>query len=221
MRGLPTWSRRGYSAAWTARRDLPGEVLYVALGDSAAQGLGASRPELGYVGVLADRISAVSAHTVRVVNLSVSGAKIADVVEDQLPGLAELAPDVVTVAVGGNDIRTFDERHFAARAHRMIVALPEHAIVADVPCFWGGRSEQRALVAARIIRDAAEARGLAVAQLHRATEARRNQRARTDFALDMFHPNDAGYAVWAGAFDDAVTARAAALVDGGSTGAGG
>ena len=208
MRGLPTWSKRRYARVWADRAEVPGEVLYVALGDSAAQGIGASAPEAGYVGLLADRIAAVSARSVRVMNLSVSGAKVADVLADQIPRLRELSPDILTIDIGGNDIRRFDEVAFTRDTGSLMTALPEHSIVADVPCFYGGRSEERAQLAAGIMRQAASGRGHTVVELHEATEARRDARERNDFALDLFHPNDSGYRVWATAFAPAVEARA-------------
>lgn len=55
---------------WSVPRGEPGELLYVALGDSAAQGIGASSPETGYVGVLAARLRASTGRSVEVVNLS-------------------------------------------------------------------------------------------------------------------------------------------------------
>ena len=66
------------SAWWREQAKVDGDLLYVALGDSTAQGIGASRPVNGYVGILADRIRALSGRTVRTVNLSVSGARVAD-----------------------------------------------------------------------------------------------------------------------------------------------
>ncbi len=63
------------SAWWREHAKTEGDLLYVALGDSTAQGIGASRPGNGYVGILADRIRALSGRTVRTVNLSVSGAR--------------------------------------------------------------------------------------------------------------------------------------------------
>lgn len=214
LRGLPTWSKRRYALAWADRAAIDGDILYVALGDSAAQGLGASAPEFGYVGLLADRIVAASGHTVRVVNLSVSGAKIADVLADQLPPLRDLDPDILTVDIGANDIRRFDESVFTRDTRTLMSALPTPSIVGDVPCFYSGRSEGWAQVAARIMREAASARGHTVVGLHAATEARRDARERNDFALDLFHPNDSGYRVWADAFAPAVDARARELAGG-------
>ena len=60
-----------------ALRLLPAEpavsVLYVALGDSTVEGVGASSPARNYVGQLHERLSAVYPRA-RVVNLGVGGA---------------------------------------------------------------------------------------------------------------------------------------------------
>ena len=45
---------------WSVPRGEAGGLLYVALGDSAAQGIGASHPDRGYVGLLADRLRAAT-----------------------------------------------------------------------------------------------------------------------------------------------------------------
>jgi len=59
---------------WAAPKGEPGGILYVALGDSVAQGIGASGPERGYVGLLAERLRIATGRPVLVVNLSRSGA---------------------------------------------------------------------------------------------------------------------------------------------------
>lgn len=52
-----------------------GTLTYVALGDSAGVGVGVDDPAQGYVGVIAKRLAETTGQTVRVVNLSVTGAK--------------------------------------------------------------------------------------------------------------------------------------------------
>jgi len=80
----------GYRTYWAGPRGEPGGLVYVALGDSAAQGIGASHPERGYVGLLAERIREQTGRPVQVVNLSRSGATVRDLLDTQLSPLREL-----------------------------------------------------------------------------------------------------------------------------------
>ncbi len=84
---------------WSTPRGEPGGLLYVALGDSAAQGIGASGPDRGYVSLIAQRLRVASKQPVEVVNLSRSGARISDVLSRQIPALEALGrrPDLITV----------------------------------------------------------------------------------------------------------------------------
>jgi acyl-CoA thioesterase-1 len=178
----------------------PGGLVYVALGDSTAQGIGASRPERGYVGLLADRLRAATGRPVQVINLSRSGAKVADVVADQLSGLAHLSPDVVTVGVGANDVKRYDGAEFHRDVDALVAGLPAGTFVADVPWFMHGAIGRTSGEAAEYLAGTAAARGLPVASLYRATRDRGWGAMLTDFAADWFHPNDRGHRVWADAF---------------------
>ena len=201
-----------HSAFWRAQRRESGDLLYVALGDSAAQGIGASRPDRGYVGLIAHRIRSETGRSVRVANLSLAGGRLSDVLEKQLPALAKLAPDIVTVAVGANDMADFDAARFEQQVARLCAALPRHAIIAEVPSFYLGRFERNVRLANDILRRLARRHGLRVARLHRSTVQR--TAARTvlrDVAGDFFHPNDRGHAVWASAFAPHVTEAAASV----------
>jgi acyl-CoA thioesterase I len=185
---------------WSQPRGEPGGLLYVALGDSAAQGIGASSPDRGYVGLLAERLRQETGAQVQVVNLSASGARIDDVVRDQLPLLRELSPDIVTVAVGGNDVRDLDPDDFARRVAALTSSLPDGTLMADVPYFMHGRWQRDAEAAAQVVRDQAAAAGLVAVPLHEAQRARGWSAMITDFSADWFHPNDRGHRVWADAF---------------------
>ncbi|MCW2606370.1 MAG: esterase [Frankiales bacterium] len=187
-------------AYWSAPRGDPGGLLYVALGDSAAQGVGASSPGRGYVGLLADRLRTTTGGPVQVVNLSVSGARVRDVLRDQVPELLSLHPDVVTVAVGGNDVRGYDAARFDDDVTALTAALPPEAVVADVPYYMHGHWERDARGAAGVLRSRARARGLAVVPLHAALERQGLRAMFTQFAPDLFHPDDDGHRVWADAF---------------------
>ena len=79
---------------------------FVAIGDSFTEGLEDLDPGGGYRG-WADRVAvALSAQRpgFRYANLAVRGKRLGEVVAEQLPRAVELAPDLVSLAAGGNDI---------------------------------------------------------------------------------------------------------------------
>lgn len=185
---------------WRSRAKLSGELLYVAIGDSAAQGIGATSPNRGYVGLLAEHMRRTTGRTVRVVNLSVSGATVALAVRDQLPRFATLTPDLVTVAIGANDIAQWDAAAFDSEITTLFGALPAHALVADLPCFHLPRNERKVAEANSVLRVRAASHGLTVIPLHATTKRSGLRSVATHVANDLFHPNDRGYQVWAEAF---------------------
>ena len=189
-----------HSQWWRDHAKEKGELLYVAIGDSAAQGIGASKPNRGYVGILADHIRLSTERTVRVINLSVSGATVHLAVRDQLPRFVKLDPDVVTIAIGANDIALWDATLFETGIRQIFAALPAHAIVADLPCFHLPHNERKVAVANGILRGVAAEFGLSVVPLHTTTKRQGLRSVATQFANDFFHPNDRGYRVWAEAF---------------------
>lgn len=111
------------------------ELRYVALGDSAAQAVGASSPEAGYVAAVAQHLAGLTGRDVALFNLSVSGAKATDVLGDQLPRLADLGftPDVLTLGIGGNDIvdRRISVQAFLDTMTEVLAKLPPGSFVAD------------------------------------------------------------------------------------------
>ncbi|TWX38396.1 SGNH/GDSL hydrolase family protein [Frigoribacterium sp. ACAM 257] len=200
-----------HSAWWRDRFDRKGALLYVALGDSTAQGIGASSPARSYVGRLSVRMRHATRSSVRVVNLSVSGATTWLCRKDQLPKLEKYQPDVVTVAIGANDVIDFDAETFERNLRHIYGALPTHAIVADLPTMWIPEREHRIAEANAIVRRLADEFGLTVAPLYDTTRKQGLVRTFRNSAGDLFHPNDRGYRVWASAFEPAVAARVARI----------
>lgn len=198
---------------WREQRALTGELLYVAIGDSAAQGIGASRPGLSYVGLVANHVRQSTGRSVRVVNLSVSGARVREALAGQLHYVHDLQPDIVTVSIGANDMGLgFEATRFARELDALYGALPVHTIVADVPSHYVGFAERTVSAANAIVRHTAERYDLIVAPLHDVT--RRSGAAWyvvNQVAADFFHPNDRGYRMWASAFFPAVDRRLAEL----------
>lgn len=171
--------------------------LWVALGDSLTLGAGASAFDRGWVGQLHARLDP----RWRVVNLAVSGATTADVLERQVPMLARLDPALVTVMVGSNDLmRSGHRRGLAERIDRIATALPPGAIIATLP----NPSRAATAASARLVELAAE-RDLVVAELR----DRRTASWRGKLAADHFHPNERGYAAIADVLADTVLPRTA------------
>ena len=160
----------------------------MALGDSTAQAIGASTRAGGYVPQLLARLPGW-----RVVNLSVSGARVADVIDRQVPELARLAPELVTCAVGANDLLRTPEPAAAQGFRRLARALPPGSVLANLP---RGVRERRAVVLNAVIEAEAAAAGLRVADLWSHTGPPWTGR----FSGDHFHPNEIGYAAWTDAF---------------------
>ncbi|HEV3289077.1 MAG TPA: SGNH/GDSL hydrolase family protein [Streptosporangiaceae bacterium] len=80
---------------------------FVALGDSFTEGLDDPRADQqGYRG-WADRFAELLAERrpgLRYANLAVRGKKLAEVAEEQVPQAIAMAPDLVSLAAGGNDM---------------------------------------------------------------------------------------------------------------------
>ena len=84
----------------------PGLDAFVAIGDSFTEGLHDPDPGGGFRG-WADRVAdALSAQRpgFRYANLAIRGKLLGQVVAEQLPRAVEMAPDLVSLAAGGNDI---------------------------------------------------------------------------------------------------------------------
>lgn len=184
---------------WKERVSQPGEFTYLALGDSAAQGIGASQPQNGYVGLIADQVAAKTDKTVRVVNLSVSGAVVKDVLDTQLPAIQNLKPDLVTIEIGANDVANFDEKRFTSEFQALVMQLPKNTYVSNMP-YFATRPARRptAFRISEIITTTLTQRpDLKLIDLQTIT---RDRDSWLNYAADLFHPNDRAYKNWAEVF---------------------
>ncbi|GAB2667517.1 SGNH/GDSL hydrolase family protein [Kribbella swartbergensis] len=187
---------RTYADFWTRQNEeaLAAEgPLWVVLGDSTAQGLGASSPLHGYVGQVLNALRRTG-RPWRVVNLSRSGAQTRHVLEDQLPLAERLDADLVTCGIGNNDILATPPKRFRGQLRELIGRLPATSVVMDLTVpdrFWtvGGVCSPYVAGLNRFISTTATARGLPVAEVSR--HARPPWRGL--LAPDSFHPNNLGY----------------------------
>jgi lysophospholipase L1-like esterase len=207
-----------------AVRMLPPErsaaVLYVALGDSTVEGVGASSAGTNYVSRLGARLRD-RYPAARTVNLGVAGATSVDVLEGQLAEAIALRPHLVTLSIGPNDItskvpvETYAENleailgRLEAETEAVIVVnlLPDLAVT---PRF---RTRDNAPLLARlsarfndVVARTATRHGALTVDLFEAS--RREVPGHPELlAADGYHPSDAGYARWAELMWEALRTR--------------
>jgi lysophospholipase L1-like esterase len=193
-----------YAAAWRAANlvALAGSgPRWVALGDSMTQAIGASSPFHGWVNQAAERLPV----PLRIINLAQSGARVEDVIDQQLPAWRSLPPasqpDLITVLIGSNDVISPRHRRLLVEAFsELLDALPTGTLVSELPSPVRAAGTVNALIHAAARRGAVRV----VRTGHLDPSVWRGR-----LAADNFHPNDAGYTLIADAFTPVLTAALA------------
>jgi acyl-CoA thioesterase I len=181
--------------------------LWVALGDSTAQGLGAPGPHGGYVGQALQQLRRSTGQPWRVLNLSISGSLIRDVLAEQLPCLPA-APDLVTCGVGANDILYSPPAKLFGDMRSLLAKVPDGTVMLDIPLpagFWwivGRMSVPYITRINRVIHEVARERNLPVAAVSQHFTSPWTGK----FAVDSFHPSQDGYRDWTRALLAALSA---------------
>jgi acyl-CoA thioesterase I len=188
------------------------DPLWVVLGDSTAQGLGSSAPRGGYVGQTLYQLRRTTGRHWRVLNLSVSGALMRDVLAYQIPQLDGQAPDLVTCGAGANDILYSPPGKLFSDLRTLLEAVPEDTVMLDLPLlsgFWwivGRMSVPYITRINRVIREVATERSLRVAEVSRHFIPPWTGK----FSVDNFHPSQDGYRDWSRALVEALAPGSAA-----------
>ena len=186
------------------------QLRFVVLGDSTAAGVGAGSPENAYASLLAERLAATGRH-VRLTALGMSGARIDDLLETQVPAVAGLEPDLVFVWIGANDVTHLtpldDVRRDMGRlidglsdtGATLVVAGPPDMRAAAFyePLRWLAGLRGRQVESA--IDDVARERGVPVVQLAERTASYFGSDPDSHYSSDEFHPGPGGYRRWADA----------------------
>jgi len=216
--------RATFASYWAAhneqvrreRETQPGasaDPLWVVLGDSTAQGLGAPGPKGGYVGQALTQLRRNTGQHWRVINLSVSGGLTRDVLAQQIPLLADERPDLVTCGAGANDILFSAPAKLFADLRALLAAVPDNTVLLDLPLlsgFWGivGRISVPYITRInRVIHEVAQPRDLPVAEV----SAHFTPPWAGKFSVDNFHPSLDGYRDWTRALLAAVPASSLAM----------
>jgi lysophospholipase L1-like esterase len=188
---------------------------YLVLGDSTAAGVGADY-QSGIAVMTAKELSRT--HTVHLLNLGVSGARIADVRADQLPLIGAFVPDVVLLSVAANDVihlTRIESMRTDLRAiiHALRMKNPSVTIVATgspdmgspprIPRLLRGLAARRARNVNVMFREEAATDHITVAPIAEVTGPL-FRKDRSLFADDRFHPNARGYATWIAVLNEAL-----------------
>jgi lysophospholipase L1-like esterase len=193
---------------------------YVALGDSLTAGrddLGPGGVRIGWARRLAGMLSARTSVPCALTNLATDGASVPVVLQRQLPAVAPLRPDLVSVTAGMNDIRdpAFSEAGFAVGLGRLLdglaatgatvltCTLPDIAAAIPLPDGLVELARQRMRAASEIIREQAARRGALCLDLWAMPEACNPEL----FGPDRIHPNATGHQLMAAACADLLLAE--------------
>lgn len=183
-------------------------IQMAVLGDSTAAGVGASSPDASMPRQVARALN----RTVYLRSFAKSGARIDDVLQDQIPQLLALwpdeRPDIVLIDVGANDVTHLTRVNAFRSAYLGVLdAIPEgpSVIVLGVPDMGS---------VARLPQPLRFIAGVRGGTYDNVVESMRDQNAdyvniadftgprfgaEPDryFAGDRYHPNDEGYRLWA------------------------
>jgi acyl-CoA thioesterase-1 len=189
-------------------------LRYVALGDSYTIGTSVNTAE-SWPSQLVARVADLEL----VANLGVNGYTSADLIDDELPSLAGLRPDVVTLLIGVNDVvQGVPEEQYRANVEEILdhvlalvpsdrllcVATPDYTVTPQGGAF-GLPAQQEAGIERvnAILQSACEGRGVRfVPEIFAISQA-----AATDpssVAGDGLHPSGAQYALWVDAIQPIV-----------------
>jgi lysophospholipase L1-like esterase len=188
----------------------PAAVRFVALGDSYTIGTGVGREER-WPDQLVERLTGAGMAIELVANLGVNGYTSRDLIEDELPQLAGLRPDFVSLLVGVNDVvQRVSTATYRANVVEILAALLEQVpreriVVVSTPDYtrtprgadFGNPEAQRAGIAEvnGIMREETTARGIAFVEIGSVAD---QAGANADLvAGDQLHPSGTQYGLWA------------------------
>jgi acyl-CoA thioesterase-1 len=183
-------------------------LRFVALGDSYTIGTGTRAAEERWPDQLVARLATTGLELVA--NLGVNGFTSRDVIDVELPKLAGLRPEFVTLLIGVNDVvqgvpeatyranaaLLLDELLALLAANRIIVIATPDYTVTPQGAAYGAPTVQAAAIRRNneILREVSAARGIAFVDVHDLS-----LRAASDpslVAADGLHPSAAHYALW-------------------------
>jgi lysophospholipase L1-like esterase len=184
-------------------------VRYVALGDSYTIGTSVGETDR-WPNQLVGRLAARGTRLDLVANLGVNGFTSRDVIDVELPRVAELKPGLVSILVGVNDVvQGVDPETYRTNVAILLSALQASApapriLAVSTPDYtvtpqganYGDPAKQSAAIrtANAILEELAASRGIAFVDIYDLSLGAEKDRSLV--ARDGLHPSGAQYALW-------------------------
>ncbi|HET8579824.1 MAG TPA: SGNH/GDSL hydrolase family protein, partial [Nitrospiraceae bacterium] len=118
-------------------------IRLVALGDSIMEAIGATHPEDGIAGRIASYLNTKTGRPVHLTNVSVGGATIQDILDQQLPRVDLSQADLIVLATATDMERRVPLDTYEANLRALLSALPpDKTIFSDLPIEPGREAYQ-------------------------------------------------------------------------------
>lgn len=188
-------------------------LVYAALGDSTAAGVGAQSLEQTYPYLVAQDLAQRNHRYVHVINVAKSGAKVADA-GDQYTQLGNFKPDIATLTIGANDathltensdfkqnLETLLEKLSNEKGVKqcLVAAAPNMAYAPAIQPIYNRVVSNKSAELNLLIQSAAKQHNFAYVDLYNQGKLDYSSDPNL-YAADQFHPSAKGYALWAKLF---------------------
>jgi GDSL-like Lipase/Acylhydrolase family len=172
-------------------------IRLVALGDSIMQAIGAAHPEEGIAGRIASYLDTKTGYPVHVTNVSVGGATIREIIDQQIPQVDLSQADLIILATATDLERRVPLDTYESDLRNLLRALPpSKTILSDLP-LEPGRGPYQA-----VFQRLADEQGIQRADF---AKVFRGEGRRLDIFSWLFpHLNSRGYYYWFTAFQPEV-----------------
>jgi len=185
------------------------KFVYVAIGDSSVEGVGASHHTKSYPSLVFEKIKSAYPRG-EYYNLGNSGDRVKNVIENQLPQALALKPNLVTVSIGVNDIRgrvklsefekdltyLISTLQNKTDARVLINNIPDFSALPTLPIYIRIASKILIHRFNRSIKKISDNFNLTLVDIFKVSRHFCKQ-WKSFISKDGLHPSDAGYALWA------------------------
>lgn len=186
---------------------------YVALGDSLSAGVGSKDTYYSLPFQIAQKLS--EKQNVRLVNLSVPGARSSDLLKSQIAPTIKEKPNLITIFIGINDIHGFVPREVYQKNLMNIITnlknqTSSRIVIINIP-YLGQKNlikfpynylyQFRTYQFNEVIHEIAQKENIQVLDLYTPTKLK-SESDPNFYSIDKFHPSEYGYLYWSKTIND-------------------